>query len=749
MITRLLLVILLAPFLLTLAPASPAHADAPTRLRIGVVADGIYALTPADLAAAGLAPAAIDPRTFALSSRGHPVAIRVIGEADGRFDPTDSIQFFGQKFRGDDMAEKYTDENVYWLDIGGAPGPRIPEIDATPTGALTPPADFPAMMHAEKNNYWYTQHRPDPPTKESWYWDILSPDITQTVTGTYPGLVPYPAPGATATLSVEQNARAFVSHHTEISLNGLHLVDADWQNKDRSFVTAVVPAGLLIHDANTLSVHAITLPNVIADSIYFNYWELHYRRLFRAWEGRLDFTIDAPGPHEYQIDGWESGAALLAWDITDPAQPQHLTGFSLTPGASGQTLRFRAQDRAGSRYWLQTTTTLAHPASVRLRPPTNLRNPASGADVVIVTSPELRPAAERLAAFDVRRGYRVRVADFPDIVDEFNDGIYNPIAVTNLLIWAQTHWPAPAPHYLTLFGDGHWNFKGYNPALYPLRPQHIPPFLAWVDPWQGEVPADSHYADLDGDRLPDLAVGRISVETLSEAETVVAKIENYDEDSLTQPWQTRALVVADKSSPEGDYPAVSDSIITNYLPGSLQPQRIYLGQTVPNADAARQAIRAAIDNGAFMVQYTGHGAGFSWGRDEIWRLQDIAQLQNGSRLPLFLTLTCWDGYFVDTRDPYSIAEALQRQPNGGAIAMITFSGLGQTPAQTRMSGLLMLAMFRDGIRPLGDALLAAQRAFYAETGGPHHMVDTILLFGDPTLRIPPTFTRAYLPILLY
>jgi len=74
-------------FLLLPAPARAQDAGAAvTRLRIGVTADSITMLGPQDLAAAGLNPASVDPRTFALSSLDQPVAIYVTGETDGHFD---------------------------------------------------------------------------------------------------------------------------------------------------------------------------------------------------------------------------------------------------------------------------------------------------------------------------------------------------------------------------------------------------------------------------------------------------------------------------------------------------------------------------------------------------------------------------------------------------------------------------------------------------------------------------------------
>ena len=63
---------------------------------------------------------------------------------------TDQVLFFGQKYRGTEFQEKYTDERVYWLAIGGTAGLRIESMDATPQGNLTPPSDVAATVHAEK-----------------------------------------------------------------------------------------------------------------------------------------------------------------------------------------------------------------------------------------------------------------------------------------------------------------------------------------------------------------------------------------------------------------------------------------------------------------------------------------------------------------------------------------------------------------------------------------------------------------------
>ena len=111
--------------------------------------------------AAGLHVTNVVPSAFHLTSQQQAGAIEVTGEADGHFDPGDSILFYGQKLRGDILAARYaaegndwltfsngwrptfnaqmidlySDENGYWLTTGGSSGTRIRTAAGRPSGA--------------------------------------------------------------------------------------------------------------------------------------------------------------------------------------------------------------------------------------------------------------------------------------------------------------------------------------------------------------------------------------------------------------------------------------------------------------------------------------------------------------------------------------------------------------------------------------------------------------------------------------
>jgi hypothetical protein len=745
---------------------------APTRLRIGVTTDGMVRITPSELATAlsgsGVDPAAVDPRTFALSSLGQPVAIRVTGESDGYFDSTDRIEFFGQKFRSSlaneldrQMEEKYTDERVYWLEFGGIPGPRVEDVAAVPQDNLDPPTSFPTTVHAEVNLYEASLWSVTYDTRDTWYWYrfILPSGGATTITKTYTYTTPWPAAGFPATVRLEVlssttgTAGTNPSHHVTLALAGATIADTKWDGLVRKVLTGSVSPNALTGATTGFDVGVYLTPSSIKESIYINFWELDYRRLFRAYNDQLDFKAENAGLQEFSASDFTS-SSVAVWDITDALRPKHLTGVAVSGASSPYAARFRATPAAGDRFWMQTESKFAAPASITLRSDTTwLRAPSvsenagPGADTVIITPAFLRSAADTLATWHRAHGRRTLVVDLQDVYDEFNNGIRHPVAVRQMLAWAAAHWTAPTPTYLVLMGDGHFNLKNYTAAsiFYPPAPNPFPPYLIFKDPWTGEIASDGLFGDYTGDDLPDVAVGRIPVNTLSEANVVVNKIINYDESGRAQPWQRQAIFIADRIDPAaGDFWQLSDEIIQGYTPADLTAQRVYYGTAIPaptyptyvNLADAKTAILNAVNSGAFMVQYTGHGASQYWSKESLWTVADVAKLTNGTKLPVILSFNCLDGLFTYSSSTYqSLAETMFRKAGGGSVAAIAPSGEGLTYHQQMFRKIILDTMFKDGVRELGGAFLAAKRK-YVQTNGMDYLMYELNLFGDPAMRLP-------------
>ena len=738
-------------------PDSRAQGEVYT-LRIGITADGIYHIGYDDLRSAGIDPANIDPRQLVMTSQKMPVSIEVIGGEDGSFGQEDYITFFGRKFHGSIQDKKYTDENVYWLSTAEESGPHIQTVDAAPRDALTPPESFTTTLRAEENRYWYTQYKMDPPQKTTWFWAYLRPIKSGvTVSDTLPAMIPYPVSEGSFTLTLSEIARSQSQkvdpdHRTTLAWNGEQVLQEDWDGKHWQTFTTTIPAMLTAHGINTVTVSATNLPDIASDQLYVDTWELTYQRQFRAWQGQIDFPTETPGPHTYEINGWKNPDVTI-FDITDPLKPRHLTNYNTSDQNGVWTIRFGIDDKIHDHFWVQENDTISKPTSITSYDPPDIRSPSIGADVIIVTSSELQPAAQRLASWHKQRGLNSRVVLFQDLINEFNDGIYHPSAITRFMAWTQTHWPAPVPKYLILFGDGHWNFKGFNTDLYPMDPQQVPPYLAWVDPWQGEVPADNRYADLDDDGEPDIIVGRIPVGNLLQAQAFIDKLVSYRSGYRKQDWQRRALFAADRPDPEaGDFASYTDKIIDNYLPPDLTPQRIFLGDPYEDGEAMRKAITQAINRGVWMIQYMGHGSPNTWTKEQSWSLKATKDLHNAGRYPMIFTFNCLDGYFAYPGYP-SIAETMLRQSRAGSIVAISPTGLGVTSAQHEFRKLLMDALFKDHASTLGEAMFNAKKQYF-EKYGRHYLIETDTLFGDPTLPLPQEMPEGltnfiYTPLFLH
>ena len=325
-------------------------------------------ITPAELAAAlvesGVNPATVDPRTFALSSLGQPVAIRVEDAGTPNiFDGNDRIEFFGQKFRSTlpdaldrQQEEKYTDERVYWLAIGGAqcvlPECRVAIEGAAPLGSPTPPTSFPTTVHAEDNRYWLPLYSMTYDTRDTWYWDqfLLPSGGATTLVRNYPYTTPYPEPGSPASVRLEVLVAALgatnPSHHVTLTLGGATLADEIWNGLGRKVLTGSVSAGALTGTTTGFDVRVSVQAPSTREYLFVNFWELDYHRLFRAYNNQLDFKAENAGLQEFSATDFTS-SPVAVWDVTNATQPKRLTGVAMSGASGAYAARFRASPVAG------------------------------------------------------------------------------------------------------------------------------------------------------------------------------------------------------------------------------------------------------------------------------------------------------------------------------------------------------------------------------------------------------------------
>ena len=81
----------------------------------------------------------------------------------------------------------------------------------------------------------------------------------------------------------------------------------------------------------------------------------------------------------------------------------------------------------------------------------------------------------------------------------------DPRAIRTFVDYAYHNWQSPAPTYVLLLGDGHYDYRMHTGLT--TTPNFVPPYFTCADPYVCEVAIDNEFVTVSGDdRLPDLAI---------------------------------------------------------------------------------------------------------------------------------------------------------------------------------------------------------------------------------------------------
>ncbi len=118
---------------------------------------------------------------------------------------------------------------------------------------------------------------------------------------------------------------------------------------------------------------------------------------------------------------------------------------------------------------------------------------------------------------------------------------------------------------------------------------------------------------------------------------------------------------------------------------------------------------------------------------------DVPTLNNAGKLPLFLSMTCLDGYFINPIPPSggrpALAETLVRAFPQGAVASFSPTGMGTTYGHDVLNRALFHALFEDYNVQLGPASTWAKLELHAQTSAYADLIETFTLFGDPATAL--------------
>ena len=572
-----------------------------------------------------------------------------------------------------------------------------------------------------------------------------------------------------------------------VSLNGQVLGNVAWDGPTVVEQQIEFPASVLRNGLNTVTlVVPGGLPGVPWERAYLDWIDITYRQVPRVVSDRLAFRIEGSERREFEVNGFE-GQHVVAYDVSDPVAPVQLVNLQISsgsiegqvgsvepllpanqprrtflpllgnvtsPATTHQRVRF-GQTVSGSRaFFVTTLEAIDHVGTIKRDTGSAWRAVTNQADYLLVTHRDFLGAAQALASHRRSQGLTVAVVDIQDIYDEFGNGQLDPRAIRSFVDYAYHNWRSPAPAYVLLLGDGHYDYRMLTGLT--MQPNFVPPYYACADPNVCEVAIDNDFVAVSGnDRLPDLAIGRLPANTQASAMVMVNKIISYETVPPSGAWRQTLTFVSDNyrsasgtPDPAGNFEALTEGVIAT-IPSTYTSNRVFY-DPYPNDDggepfryrtpqATTSAIVSSVNGGGLFLNYIGHASTTTWANEVILQASDAARndvllMSNGHRLPIVLDMACSSGDFSDPQRTGIEAKMLE-WPQGGSVAGWGATGFGVATGHDWLHRGFYGAVFNQAIRSVGLATDAGK--LYLWTNGPHHddLLDTFGLLGDPALRI--------------
>jgi len=724
--------------------------------KVVVTENGINKIDRSMLIQAGISISSLDPRTLRMFSGGgrelplsnsnpflelKELSIYVAGEEDGKFDTDDFILFYGWSTNDWDYdstgkvkgfhTNPFTNDNVFWLTFNPTspfpnPQPKRMQIKDGSLAEPSPitPLKFESKVHSEQDNTLREYSNGYVDNYFHWYW------IETTSIRTFVSL-----PGA----SSQDTAWIKVSHtesNPSILVNGVPALILD----PLSSASLTVAISFSFHGGlvDTLD---ISFPS----ATYLDWYEIEYSRRFECYDRQLFFeSPEISGATQFNISNLFSSQTYL-FDVTDYFDVKK---FEPVP-IEGEFARFQDTIIADvkTRYFLVDESRIKTPVRLFQDEKSNWRKASNRADFLIITHSDFYDQIQSLKSF--RESYNrmsVAVVKAQDIYDEFSGGLFDPVAIRDFLKFAYQNWEEP-PAFTLLVGDGNYDYKnhlGYGAVNF------IPPF---APTWEGDrsvsdenyvyfgrygyLDTDSSYGHLD--RGVDMVISRWPVRTNGEVEIVLDKVVNYEKTPEFGNWRNLITLVADdeftdESNSEAIHTQDTEELAKLHIPSSFDLFKIYLMEYPfdfkREKPEAEDAIVAAFNSGALIINYMGHGNPDVWSHEHVFkRAQDIPRLSNKRKLPLVYTSSCSIGFFFSPTSE-GMAEEFLRAEDKGAIATISATWLVYPDPNAELNFKVYDLLLSQDSLSIGEALFIAKLLRKPNSNDRQYV-----LFGDPVMKL--------------
>lgn len=378
------------------------------------------------------------------------------------------------------------------------------------------------------------------------------------------------------------------------------------------------------------------------------------------------------------------------------------------------------------------------------------------ADTLVLCPRVFHESLQPWIAYRQQQGHRIRVIE---------------PAQTSFAIQRQVR-DAAAKHplrNLVIIGDAAGDPRGGRERLVPTDYK-----IAMVNVQFGgepDIATDNTYADIDGDGVMDLTLGRIPVDSPQQLSVYIDKIIAYENHADFGPWRRKINLVAGT----GNFNPLLDKIIENaskqmiteLIPASYDTSMTlasWQSAYCPDPRRMSQTVVERMNEGCLFWVYIGHGLTTSVAPMRVGRYtfpvfdcDSAAQVRSDHGLPIAVFLACYSGAFDRSQD--CLGEVLVCQPQG-PVACLCGSRMTMPYGMATLSYEIMNEFFRHDHETLGEIILCAKQQLAANRLESDHRrliedlgqsfsprqellplerfehLQMFHLLGDPLLRVP-------------
>lgn len=619
-------------------------------------------------------------------------AVKFIGEDDGIFNNEDYLLFYaiGPKYYNpdnDSHINPYSNDAYYYIKLSNENGLRMSPADEPSNSANTSFTSFHDYAFVEKDEYNIGK------MGRRWFGHRFFFENARTFNFNMPNLIT----SSPLKLKVLVAATAESSTSMEIKVNN-NIVD--------NLTLASVEDGILATESVFNNNVESATDNISVDlyynnngnpsaSAYLDYIAIEAERELIYLGNQFQFKHNdialQSGVGEFVI----SNASTLEeiWDISNPYNPK----FYLNNEGNNEFI-FKFNMGNDKKYQVITTQDIYTPTLVSNRTVSNQnlkgtiflneQGQFEDIDYLIITPAVLKTQSDRLANINREvNNLNVKVVTLESIYAEFSSGMQDVSGIRNFVkyVYENSSNENEKLKYLCLFGDASFDYKNRTPQNTNISPSWMSidsfsltssfisdDFFGMMDSNEGTM--------ISADKL-DIAVGRILADSPNQANQMIDKIESYYNEEAYGNWRNNFLLISD------DVDKLSDRSLqetTDLIAENVKDSKPFINVEKIHTDTYSQqtssggsrypqvneAIFDALEVGAVVVNYFGHGGEDGLALERIFDKINAQELNNPNKLSCFVTVTCEYTKF-DNPLRKTAGEYLYWNYNGGAISLIT------------------------------------------------------------------------------